>query len=429
MVASMSVEEKITWLRWRERLWGLMLLLVVVVVGWGIITEILFGKWLLISLLILFLLIALTVWWGRRVDSEISLIASQVNFFSDQESLLLYERSPIPYITVDQKGVVMECNQAAVQLLKGNRNTLLQSYFFNHIAPTEDVDRNILTHKIVNGLTLTDVEVLLTSFDSQEVWVLLSVYPHRDPHWRVLSLINITERKVIDTAKSEFVALATHQLRTPIAAIRWNLELLVNKLKAPEDSSENKYLTRITRNVLLMSSLIDDFLNVSKLEMGTFATAVEDIDFAEFMERVFDEFAEKITNKELTVNKPTVSGWRIKTDRRLLHIIISNLVSNAVKYLKPKGVLSVVAEAGPSRLTIKISDDGIGIPESEVPRLFTKFFRATNAHTQETQGTGLGLYVVKQSVEKLGGTINVESKENAGATFIVTLPLRVESGF
>ncbi len=118
---------------------------------------------------------------------------------------------------------------------------------------------------------------------------------------------------------------------------------------------------------------------------------------------------------------------KIMTDGRLFHIIVSNLVSNSTKYLNPQGALTLTYELVGQKLQIVVADNGIGIPEEEIGRLFSKFFRATNAQTHQTQGTGLGLYVVKQSVDKLGGTIAVESRENEGARFVVELPVTVLS--
>ena len=141
-----------------------------------------------------------------------------------------------------------------------------------------------------------------------------------------------------------------------------------------------------------------------------------------------DEFTEKLTEKQITLNRRDLPPQAtIKTDNRLFHIIVSNLVSNSVKYLSPNGTLELSYELRGELLEIVVGDNGIGIPESEIPQLFTKFFRASNAQAHQTQGTGLGLYVVKQSVELLGGRIEVTSAENQGARFVATIPVRVVS--
>lgn len=419
----MPAQSQLKSLRLRERLWWVMAIALLGAVSWFYFSGVLKGEWLYYAGGILLLVVAVALYTSYRTDTAYSLVAETANFMSTQEFTSLYERSPIPYVTIDDKGIITECNPASVHLLRGEMNRIIGDNFFAFLLPTEGGRETMLQYKISGGVTITDEEVLLGRLDKQDVWVLLSVYPHHDRRLRMLSLIDITERKLVDTAKSEFVALATHQLRTPIAAIRWNLELLTKNLAAEVESPTGKYMSRIERNVLLMSNLIDDFLNVSKLEMGTFATAAEEFALNDFFNSIFDEFNERITRKNLTLIRPEVGMSRVTTDKRLLHIIVSNLVSNGVKYLTPNGQLQVQFVATVGGVKITISDTGIGIPESEMGQLFTKFYRASNAHTQETEGTGLGLYVVKQSVEKLGGTIEVTSKQNAGTTFTVILPL------
>jgi two-component system phosphate regulon sensor histidine kinase PhoR len=299
---------------------------------------------------------------------------------------------------------------------------------FELMQADEKIDPSIVQGKVAAGLTMNDVEVLMKNISGEHVWVMMSVYVHRNKGQRLVALVDITEKKHIDTAKSEFVALATHQLRTPIAAIRWNVELLQKNIASAETEKQLRYLEKVERNVFRMINLINDFLSVSKLEMGTFAAQEEDFNLTEFFDSIQDEYAEKITTKQITLDRLDLPpGAVIKTDSRLFHIIVSNLVSNAVKYLVLNGTLVLSYQIIDDTLQIVVADNGIGIPESEIDNLFTKFYRASNAQSHQTEGTGLGLYVVKQSVELLGGTISVSAKENEGARFEVLLPVKVVS--
>jgi signal transduction histidine kinase len=152
------------------------------------------------------------------------------------------------------------------------------------------------------------------------------------------------------------------------------------------------------------------------------------VNLSEFVDTIVDEFSEKISQKGHTLNRSdNPPQLQVMIDGRLLHIIVSNLMSNASKYSNPNGTLDFSYTLEGTTLRIVVQDDGIGIPENELERLFSKFFRATNAQAHQTQGTGLGLYVVQQSVEKLGGSIEVSSQENAGAQFTVQLPVTVLS--
>jgi two-component system phosphate regulon sensor histidine kinase PhoR len=374
-------------------------------------------------------LVLVSRWFiGRSIDEHYEVIVAQSEYTRDDAFAALFERSPVAYLIVNQEGKILETNPAAIKLLQAESDTLLRTNFFAHVDDVEHFDVTVLQGKIRAGMTLYDLEIPLHTFLGESIWVLLSVFTYRGEGQRLMALVDVTEQKHIDTAKSEFVALATHQLRTPIAAIRWNAELLRKNLTEPATDTQIKYLTKIDRNIQRMINLIDDFLSVSKLEMGTYATKEEATDLTEFVSGIVEEFAGRITEKELTlVRTDNPEHATILIDNRLLHIITSNVVSNAVKYLRPQGKIDVRYELNGATLTIVVADNGIGIPEGEVDKLFTKFYRASNAQSHRAEGTGLGLYIVKQSVELLGGHISVSAKEDEGARFEIVLPVRVVS--
>ena len=362
----------------------------------------------------------------RKIDGWLVATSMQNSITSNDEFNSLYQSSPVAYITIDSAGNMMDFNPAAINLLSGTADEMIDQNFFKMVHP--DFDSSVIEGKIKAGVTLNEEELAIKSYAGDDIWVNLSANSERLDEHRTLSLMDITEKRAVDTAKSEFVALATHQLRTPIAAIRWNVELLEKKMKETITPEQDRYFVKINRNVQRMVHLINDFLSVSKLEMGTFASSQEALNLTEFFDSILDEFSEKITEKSLAVDRyDNPPNTQIMTDSRLFHIIVSNLVSNATKYLNPQGSLTLTYDIEGTNLKLVVGDNGIGIPKEEIVRLFSKFFRATNAQTHQTQGTGLGLYVVKQSIEKLGGSITVQSSENEGATFTVELPVTILS--
>lgn len=384
------------------------------------------GVGLLVLTLLLLLFIQFKV--DRKVSVLLSVASAQASLSEGDLFTSLYDRSPVAYLTIRKDGTIIESNGAAIKLFHSDVESLLQTNFFSYIQATDDMDQTVFMGKISAGLTINDEELSLETLTGETIWVLLSVFEYRSDGQRIVSLVDVTAQKNIDLAKSEFVALATHQLRTPIAAIRWNVELLEKNIGDSKTEAQTKYLKKIENNVLRMISLINDFLSVSKLEMGTYAGAEEVINISEFFQTITDEFAEKITEKQLVLSrKDNPSSLSIKIDRRLFHITVSNLISNAVKYAQMGGALEWTSELKGQTLEINIADSGIGIPEEELPKLFTKFYRASNAQAHQTKGTGLGLYIVKQSVEQMGGSITVTSAENKGARFIITLPVNVIS--
>ncbi len=382
--------------------------------------------WMLVVTIIL-IIISFVI--RRTIDARVSSVLIRSALSSSEEFVSLYERSPAPYLTIDQKGQINMFNQATILLLKTNTDSVGDINFFDLLVEDEDDEggarMSVLLGKIKTGVTLAEEEVRIRIMNGDVRYVVMSVYRYTDESQRLISLTDITDQKMVDTAKSEFVALATHQLRTPIAAIRWNLELLQKNITGEKAESQIKYADKIENNVTRMTALINDFLNVSKLEMGTFATNPEQINLSEFFDSVIEEFTDKVENKHLTVNrKEEPLNFNLRTDSRLLHIIVSNLVSNSVKYARENGSISLEYEVVGTKLVIKVADDGIGIPKSEIDNLFSKFYRASNAESHHTEGTGLGLYIVKQSAEQLGGGVSVMSEEDQGATFTVELPIR-----
>lgn len=360
-----------------------------------------------------------------RVNTHLTLEAAHASYSAGEQFVSLYERSPVAYLTITSQGEVIRFNPAAVKLLRMTTSTLPRDTFFKRIMEVNKGDAGVLLGKLRSGMVVTDIEVVLQTAEEGSIWVLLSASEEPHTNERLVSLVDITEAKKVDTAKSEFVALATHQLRTPIAAIRWNTELLAKSLKDTATEKQARYVGKIERNIERMIALINDFLNVSKLEMGTFAAELVTLDLTKYLDGVLDEFAEKFEGKHLTLQRQEAQpGLTVTTDTRLFHIIVSNLLSNASKYARDNGTIWLRTAVDGRTLVVTIADDGIGIPAEEVGKLFTKFYRATNAVKEQAEGTGLGLYIVKQAAEQLGGSISVAAEANKGATFVVRLPFK-----
>ena len=361
---------------------------------------------------------------AKKKNIITSSIQTQSQHSADEKFISLYERSPMPYIVINRTGEIVMFNPSAIRLFKANSDSLMGLNLFDMVSVDDENNLSVIVGKVDSGATVNEVEIKLKTIAGDFRWVSLSVYISEVRDQRLVSLIDITQEKIVDTAKSEFVALATHQLRTPISAIRWNLELLQKNMKDTQTEAQTRYITKIERNTMRMIALINDFLSVSKLEMGTFATSIEEVNLANFFNSIIDEYSEKITEKNLNLKYTYLpDNLTFKSDSRLLHIAISNLMSNAVKYVGVDGVVSLNYELIDKTIVITVTDNGIGIPEGELDKLFSKFYRATNAQSHQAEGTGLGLYIVKQSIEKLGGGISVTSAENKGATFTIKLPI------
>lgn len=235
---------------------------------------------------------------------------------------------------------------------------------------------------------------------------------------------DITKEMQVDKAKTEFVSLASHQLKTPLAAVRWYLELVTGGEAGKLTKAQKEYLGEIGESVAHMNNLVNALLNVSRIELGTFTIEPEPSDILKLADEAASELMPQVKAKKIAFAKDYGKGLpTIPLDPGLTNIIVQNMLSNAVKYTPAGGKVSIrIARAGED-VEIDVSDTGMGITKGQQERIFSRMFRADNAVASQTEGTGLGLYLVKSILDVAGGRIWFESEEGKGSTFHVAIPL------
>ena len=257
----------------------------------------------------------------------------------------------------------------------------------------------------------------------------VSIIPVRDDEKNVaggaIILHDITHLKEVDTMKTEFVSLASHQLRTPLSAIRWFLEILKTGRAGKITDKQREVITDAHECSNRMMSLVNDLLNISRLDQGRIMIAPEPTDIVTLIEEVILENQSEIEKKHQTLvfKKPTEKFPTVNVDPQLMRQVFTNLLSNATKYNTEKGDITVELRLKDENFEWCITDTGCGIPKRAQEHLFQKFFRARNASTKNVGGTGLGLYLTKRILDQCEGTITVESEEDKGSTFCVSLPI------
>ncbi len=241
-------------------------------------------------------------------------------------------------------------------------------------------------------------------------------------HGYVAAFRDISTDKEIDIAKTEFVSLASHQLRTPLSTINWYTEMLLNGDAGKMESTQSEYMKEIMHANKRMISLVNSLLNVSQVELGTFSSTSQSVNPVKVARIVLGELGASIQEKKLVIDEQYQHIPPITADPNHIKIIFQNLISNAVNYSPPGGKITVVVGKRKNELHIMIADKGPGIPKEARSRVFLKLFRADNVKDTNPEGTGLGLYLVKLIVDKAGGRIRFETKEGTGTSFFVILP-------
>ena len=229
-----------------------------------------------------------------------------------------------------------------------------------------------------------------------------------------------------DKQKSEFVSIASHQLKTPVAAIRGYASMLLDGSYGEVPEKMKKPLEHIDQSAKFMATSVQDFLNVSRIESGNMEYNYSDFNLVEKVHHVVDSLRPEATKKGLLLIAKTL------TDKSIVHAdegkvvqIIQNLLNNALKYTK-KGSIRVSVDSDNKYIFVHITDTGIGFSEETRNNLFQKFSRAHNANSVNIEGTGLGLFVAQKMAQKMGGDITCQSKgEGLGATFTFSLPIKL----
>jgi len=341
----------------------------------------------------------------------------------------LYNNSPVPYVLINYSGEVLSANVAARRFFGFKAGAEVGFNVLKTMSAEQPDHLDFLFEKYKNKISISDEMLKIQQLDGREAWALVSLFQFNartGEHLGLLTLVDITRQKRVESAKTEFVSLASHQLRTPISAIKWSAELLQLDQSGNLTDRQKKYIDRLLSGAKRMSILVDDFLRVSRFELGTFQPEYKELNLEEMFAGVINEQSGRAAAKNLITNTFFDSSIRaIITDPSLVRMVVSNVYSNAIKYSRLDGTIQVTSKHKGQDLEITVTDAGIGIPIAEQERIFTKLFRASNAVRDIPDGTGLGLYIAKQAVDVLKGKISFHSVENSNTTFSVVLPLKL----
>lgn len=242
----------------------------------------------------------------------------------------------------------------------------------------------------------------------------------------IVVLRDVTKEKEIERMKFEFVSIASHELKTPIALIAGHLSMALEEKFGKMDEKIKGLVQKAYEGAQRLQKLVNDLLSVSRIEEGRMTLDLQKISLEEIINETIEEFLDKFKEKGLYLKFEKISSKvpSVEVDRIKIKEVISNLLSNALKFTLKGGVTVKLKNLG-KMVEVRVEDTGIGIKPEDIPYLFQKFHQIENPYVRKEQGTGLGLYICKSIIEMHGGKIWVESKgEGKGSTFIFTLPVK-----
>ncbi len=328
-------------------------------------------------------------------------------------------------IVINKNGELAYYNYAALKLLDlsdikiGDKILTLLNKNIKEVIERIFSSKAILVKSYATQIELKPINELIVEAAATPI-------PHPDGTLAgvVIVLSNITEFKKIELIKSQFVSMVAHELKAPLAAVQGYLNLLSdNNLNLPEEK-KLEYIKRSIVRLKSLSDLVNDLLDISRMELKTKDREIENINIEEIVRNTIQLFEIEIKKKGINIdinfqeNLPS-----IKADQNEISRLITNLLSNAIKYNKENGKIYIEISSSTNYLQIKFADTGIGMTNEEKSKLYNEFFRAKNEKTRGISGTGLGLSIVKKIVDSYYGKIDVVSEFGKGTTFIINLPI------
>lgn len=341
-------------------------------------------------------------------------------------------------IAVDTTGTAVLTNPQIEQLIDQSTSNILKRKIWNVVHLETEEGKRLVEHDDAVRVALSTKErfqntVYFTKTNGERLTLLITATPVINKEGKTLGAIevirDVTKERDVDRMKTEFVSIVSHQLRTPITAMNWYLEELFNEEIGKLNDEQKEYMKEVMSSNQRMVALINDLLNISRLESGRMSITPEKTDIMKLVRDVINDYEHlaKSHNCSISVEQQTKNIPSVKVDQTLIREVIANFVSNAVKYADPhkkKQEVTITLDRNESDIFVSVHDNGVGIPKEEQQRLFAKFFRASNVSTLDVGGTGLGLYITKLIVDASGGKIIVDSKEGKGSTFTLSLPLK-----
>ncbi len=340
-------------------------------------------------------------------------------------------------IAADENGCAILVNAAAERMMGWKAEELLGRPLFEIIYITDDRGRPVPIEKRPIQKAILSKKPFTTSTSSPYYYrrkdgtdfpAAITATPVLQ-NGKLIGAIDIfrdiTREKEIDVAKSTFVSLASHQLRTPLTTIRWSLETLQSEVSDRIAPHEREFLNDALQSTEQLVALVRELLNISRIDTGRISVNPKSTNLGALVLDVVKSLEHDRQTKSITVKKQIEKKLpKVSIDALLIRQVILNFLTNALKYTPAGGTVTIELKKDGRDIRFAVTDSGIGIPPQEQSQIFSRFFRASNARSHHEGGSGLGLYLARMLVELSGGKIGFSTVEQKGSTFWCTLPLR-----
>ena len=349
----------------------------------------------------------------------------------------LVENAADVIICTDLNDLILTWNRGAEVILGYSKEEVIGEHLSMLLPPERFHELEEMRAKVQNYGPLRDIEVRAARKDGVIIYLSLSISPIRDTEGKIVSFLRVAkdisekkrfERRLkeLDRMKSDFVSNVSHELRTPLTAIKGSVDNMLDGLTGSLNEKQVRYLARIKSNTDRLSRLINDLLDLSRIESGRVEVRSTTLTLTALAEEVAEHLkslaAEKLIRIEVPSPDPKLTVW---ADRDKVTQVLMNLIGNAVKFTPQNGKVTVALQKnGDDYVQISIDDTGPGILPEERNKVFSKFYQFADIDQQKPKGSGLGLAISKALVEMHGGRIWVESEVGKGSTFYFTLPAR-----
>lgn len=348
----------------------------------------------------------------------------------DQRFRSAFDAAAIGMALVGLDGRFLQVNRSLCQIV-GYGESELEGLTFQVITHPDDLEADLsLVQQLIDGLIPNySMEKRYFHKDGSVVWIMLSVSLVRsddgEPLYFVSQIQDVTRAREAERLRDEFVSTVSHELRTPLTSIAGYVDLLLDGADGEVSGTTEHFLTIVQQNGRRLIALVNDLLDMSRIDAGQIGLCREEVNLAAQLHEVAAAFAPQVAAKRQTLRLELPEALpSIWVDAQRGAQIFANLISNAHKYTPQGGSIAVVAVPEVDAVRIDVVDSGIGLSAEEQERLFTRFFRASHRAARAERGTGLGLAITRALVELHGGTISVRSEPEQGSTFSVVLPMR-----